>query len=490
MPLVLIRLVAVLCAMALAANHTSASEGKTEMRPDATPNFINAADFGFLPAATGPVNARALQKAVDKGGTVVVSQPGVYDIADTVYLGSHTSLVFGNGAFLRKVSEPRGFCHVLLNKGAVSRTWDEDITVSGLHIVCNGIDTRNGPVVGLHGQLAFSFVKDLRIERFRCLDLGKAQFAVHICTFENIVIEDVHIRGDKDGIHLGRGKGFTIRDGVFQTYDDAVALNGHDYSACNPQLGWIENGIVENCRDLSGGEKTVGFFCRLLSGAWIDWRPGMEVQQSDTVVSNGRVYRVHARPDGTIYTSKTRPTHEEGLEELDGIPWVMAQDEAVYTAGVRNVTFRDIFLEKPRTSFCVCFDNNKYSRSYYPEANVPQQEHITFENVQVLHSGGNDFLAVSTPLDVVNLANCTLARNRIRFSSNSPIDDYGPTQVNLVGCIFNHDKPMDLLVNGIDGKRIAFQTVGSVAMHRDFRAMTVVSGGDLTVRSDLPGLSD
>ncbi|MFG0247594.1 MAG: hypothetical protein ACF8OB_01800, partial [Phycisphaeraceae bacterium JB051] len=51
---------------------------------------VNAADFGFLPTASGMENARALQKAVDQQGTIIVSRPGVYDLADTVFLPSHT----------------------------------------------------------------------------------------------------------------------------------------------------------------------------------------------------------------------------------------------------------------------------------------------------------------------------------------------------------------------------------------------------------------
>jgi len=181
--------------------------------------------------------------------------------------------------------------------------------------------------------------------------MGKAQYAIHICTFEDIIVNDVIIKGDKDGVHLGRGKRFTISNGVFQTFDDAVALNGQDYDVGNPEMGWIEDGVVENCHDLADGKRPIGHFCRIVAGGWIDWRPGMTVQKSDTVVSNGRLYRVHANPDGAVYTSVTQPTHESGSVVLDGITWGAGQAEATYTAGVRNVVFRDIFLEKPRIGF-------------------------------------------------------------------------------------------------------------------------------------------
>jgi hypothetical protein len=173
------------------------------------------------------------------------------------------------------------------------------------------------------------------------------QFGIHVCSFEDLIIDDVIIKGEKDGVHLGRGKRFTIRNGVFQTFDDAIALNAHDYATSNPELGWIENGVIENCYDLNA-ENTVGYFCRILAGAWTDWKEGMEVQQSDAVVSNGKLYRVQAKPDGTKYISKTKPTHEKGSMVLDSINWGVVQHDVTYTAGVRNVIFRNIFLEKPQ----------------------------------------------------------------------------------------------------------------------------------------------
>jgi hypothetical protein len=339
------------------------------------PDFTNASSFGFSPTATGIENTKALQKAVDQTGTIIVSQPGTYKMAGTVYLGSNTSLKFGNNVFLQKVDEQGVFSSVIMNKGSVTKIYDQNICVEGLQIIVNGMDVRQfKEAVGLHGQLAFFYVKDLRIDRFRCLDLGKAQYGIQVCTFEDIIINDVVVKGWKDGVHLGRGSRFLISNGVFETGDDAVALNAHDYSTGNPELGWIENGIVENCHDLPGvKEKNIGFFCRIIAGAWIDWKQGMEVQQSDAVVANGKIYRVQNNPDGKVYTSLTMPSHEKGGVVLDGINWVCVQNDVTYTCGVRNVIFRNIFIEKPRVAFSVHFDNDKFSRSYYPGAEVPKQ---------------------------------------------------------------------------------------------------------------------
>ena len=448
--------------------------------------FTDAANFGFSTDAGGIENARALQRAVDGCGTIVVSRPGTYKIADTVYLAGHTSLIFGNNVFLKKVDEQGAFTHVLLNRGALTKTYDHNIVVEGLSVIVNGIDCRNFKVYGLHGQLAFFYVKDLRIQRFRCLDLGKVQYGIHVCTFEDIIIDDVIIKGDKDGVHLGRGKRFVIRNGTFQTFDDAVALNAHDYDVGNPELGWIENGIVEKCFDLAA-EKSVGFFCRILAGAWIDWRPGMDVQKSDSVVSHGRIYRVQAKPDGTVYRSITQPTHTSGSQVLDGITWGVVQNDATYTAGVRNVVFRDICLEKSRIGFSIHFDADRYSRSYYPGAIVPQQEQLVFDNIRVLHDQPCELLSIGTPVDVVTISHSSFRNSRIDFPDTRAMSDYLKTHINILGCVFNHKGAMDLVTNHVT-KEIVLKTASNIERHDDFRANVVPGPGRIVVESDLTGL--
>ena len=85
----------------------------------------------------------------------------------------------------------------------------------------NGIDLRHNEIFGLRGHLAFFYVRDLKIEGFRCYDLDTMQFCIHVCTFEDIIIRDIIIKGDKDGVHLGNGKRFLISNCVFNTFDEA-----------------------------------------------------------------------------------------------------------------------------------------------------------------------------------------------------------------------------------------------------------------------------
>ncbi|WNR45949.1 hypothetical protein [Paenibacillus roseipurpureus] len=441
--------------------------------------FIDAATYGFSPEATGLKNAEALQQALDEGGTITVSRPGTYKLARTVYIGSYTTLVFGNQVFVHKTDEEGPFSHVILNKGALTKIYDEHITIENLHIHVNGMDVRTfSDVFGLHGQLAFFYVKDLRIERFRCMDLGKMQYGIQICTFEDLHIRDVIIKGDKDGVHLGRGKRFHIINGIFETYDDAVALNAHDYDVGNPELGWIEDGVVENCHDLARSftnNDGVGYFCRILAGAWRDWEPEMKVQKSDTVVSKGRLYRVKACPDAAVYVSYTQPVHKQGIVELDGIQWAMIQEDVTYTAGVRNVTFRDIYLRKARIGFSIHFDNDRFSRSYYPGSPVPGQEQLVFENIRVLHDHKVPFLSANTPIDRITLLHCSFRNSPITIHGNGAMEDYRPTFISVIGCIFNHEGTLEWIENSVANKRIKVKAYASVKMN-DAATLQIVPG--------------
>ncbi len=447
----------------------------------------DAAEHGFSPEANGLDNLRSLQRAVDGGGTVVVSRPGVYRLAGTVLIGSHTTLVFANGVTVMKSLEQGEFSHVLLNQGALDGTWNEGIVVEGLTLAVNGIDVRKFLVFGLHGQVAFLRVRDLRIQRFRCLDLGKAQYGIHVCTFEDLVVDDVIIHGDKDGVHLGRGRRFRISNAVFRTHDDAIALNAHDYDVGNPELGWIEDGVVENCVDLDA-ERTTGFFCRILAGAWTDWFAGMVVRKSDTVVSQGRLYRVRAEPDRATYRSATAPVHERGSAVVDGITWTMVQEDVTRTAGVRDVVFRDIRLHKARTAFSIHFDNDHYSRSYYPGAPLPVQQRLAFDNVRVLHDRPCHFLSSNTPVDALLVANSWLGNSQIVFNGIDAIADYGRTAITLVGCAFTGEAEHELVVNTVPNKTVVLHTAGSLVLHPGYAARVSPGPGTITIDSDLPGL--
>ena len=254
--------------------------------------MINANEYGFLPESTPAKNAEALQKAVDKGGEIYVTLPGVYAISEQIEIGDNTRLVFSEGVILRREASVSGIngC-AFINKGAVKGEYNRNIEIIGLHLECNGIESNdfgvNSRIAGLRAQVAMIYVENLTIKSFQCHGLLEKDYAVQVSAFKNVYLDDLFITGNKDGVHLGWGDGFVIRNGRFRTYDDPIALNAFDYATSNTHVGWIENGIIENCIDMDD-ESTTGFFCRILGGAWIKWQKGMQVQHSDTVAVNGK----------------------------------------------------------------------------------------------------------------------------------------------------------------------------------------------------------
>ena len=167
----------------------------------------------------------------------------------------------------------------------------------------------------------------------------------------------------------------------------------------------------------------------------------------------------------------------------------MMQDDVQYTAGVRNVVYRDIFLEKPRSSFSIHFDNSSWSRSYYPGATIPQQEQLLFDNVKVLHDGELPFVKVNTPVDVFTITNCSLRNSGILFHGKKGyVPDYGKTFVNFYGNTLNKKGEMTLIENRVEGKEIILKMDNNIEISEDFKAIIKNEGGIISINSDLTGL--
>lgn len=375
-----------------------------------------ASDYGFSPSNDGALNHSILQKLLDDGGEIVIDKPGTYEIKGTLDICSDTTLSFVSGTYVKRIPDEKGNEPFIINKGAYTRTYDSNIQIKGLKLICNGVNVDGNVITGINGEISFFYTKHTLISDFQCFDVPNSTFCIQICTFEDSVIENVHIEGLKDAVHYGPGKRFILRNGVFRTFDDPIALNSQDYTRANPQLGWIEDGLIEYCYDLNQDE-TTGYFCRLLAGAWCDWSEGMIIRNSDTVVSNGRLYRANTGYDGKEHISLTKPEFEKGTEILDDIKWVMVQDDnCIYNSGCRNITFKDIHLEKNRPSaFCFHFDNDIHSHSHYPYAKSPVQTNITFENIYIT-SNVKFFIYATTPCGLIKIKNANFKNTAMRFS--------------------------------------------------------------------------
>lgn len=398
--------------------------------------------YGFAPDNSPYENSIALQKALNENKQVMITTPGIYDISEQIIIGSNTEIVFGKDVVLRRnKSKSAKNGYVFVNRGTFSGEYDHNIKISGLHLLCNNTEStgfgKDSAIIGVRAHLVFLWVKDLHIDNFVCENLIEKDYAVQISGFENISITNSYIFGLKDGIHLGNGTNFIIKNCKFRTYDDPIALNAYDYSVSNPHVGNIDNGVIENCYDLAD-DHTVGFFCRILGGAWVDWYKGMKVQHSDTVVYNSRVYRVVMNPrDGKIYESVTPPCHSHGLKDYDGINWVMCTEGNVYNCGCHNIHFKDIHLQKKRNMAAIGieYNNDTYARSYYPRAEAIPQSDITLENIHIYEDNVPILLRSTSPASNIRIINSKIPSTLLYLKNiNADGLKYPKTDVYIKNC--------------------------------------------------------
>lgn len=391
---------------------------------------VNAADYGFSSGKTGLENTAALSRAIAAGENITVDKQGIYDMAGTVRLPSDTHIKFSCGVILRRVPlEDKSLeGNLFVNEGAFRGEYNENISLGGVHIVVNGVESAGASpesknvIAGLRGHIAFIYIRNLLIEDAVITDLMEKDYAIQISDFENAEVRRVHIEGLKDGVHFGPGRNFAVRDSKFRTYDDAIALNCADYSVSNPNFGSISDGIIENCIELPG-YKTYAFFIRILVGTARKWQSGMTVYHSDAIKTRNGMYRVVMKPDNTPYTSLTEPDFEGGYKELDGIMWVKTHmgyraEDIPLTAGCKNIVCRNIMLENERCRAVYIYASfDEYLRSYYSGSEIPEVSDITFDNIKILKPIEH-FLGIKTEVKNLKIINSNTDESDIAFEKN------------------------------------------------------------------------
>ena len=401
----------------IGGNNTSYNDVLTEFKA-VKATLKDAYFYGVRPTNSGDENKANLQKLLDIGGEIVLNVPGVYEMTGRLEIGSDTTLKFGTGVYIKR---NEGGDAILLNKGAVTGKQDKNIVIDGLRLICNG---KNGSpynsIQGMRGQISLLNIRDSVIRNFICEDIPANTYCLHLCDFENMLIENSVFEGQKDAIHVNTGHGLTIRKCTFKTYDDCIALNAHDYVTGTRKLGWIEDVLVENCIEVNG--TVTGFFARLLGGAWSDWASGNEYRYGDIVVANNALYRMVSGGEDALYVSTIRPSHAfaDGNHNgdkayADGITWRYVQDDVIYKCGCREITFRNINFRcdrSERAAVSIHFDNGSFSRSVYPGADLPVQSNITFDNVAT-ENATKILVQALTPFDLVRIVNSKLAADTV-----------------------------------------------------------------------------
>lgn len=302
---------------------------------------VDASVYGFSPSNSPDANRIALQAALDGGQKqVAVSSPGTYSIKGTVWIDDNTELVFADGVLLSLTSDT---WNVFCNRGAPTRTWNTNIKISGLKIKTNGSSaspTWDSPLYGLNGVVNFYCIQNSEFD-IEILDLARNNFGMQLVRFKDCIINNLRLEGKKDGLHLGPGNGLLIKKLHTRTYDDALALNAFDWAISNPEVGDIENVVVEEflCSwDPSSGNTSRAV--NVLMGAVGPWRQAMPVVNGDAVIWNGRTYRSILSDVTATVSSVTPPsiTSYSGFQETpEGIIWKMISSAEIKTAAIRGI---------------------------------------------------------------------------------------------------------------------------------------------------------
>jgi len=302
----------------------------------------NAGSYGFSPQASADTNVAALQAALNGGGIVIIDKPAVYDLNNTVFLDSNTKLICAPGVIFRKTAP---YCNVLINRGALTKQYNENITIDGLEISVNGQEAMPTLVYGLRAQLGFFYVKNLTIRNFTCIDGKERQYLVYIVTWSNMLIENVRLAGDKDGIKLNNGHDAIIRNLDLTTYDDGMSLCGTDYASTLLEVGDVYNVCYSNVTDHQY-KNIFGRSCLIYTGSWADYRNGNEYGSGDFCLNEGKLYQ-SVNNGGFLAVSSVPPVHKSGIVTgADKISWRFIQPCDFYQTNVYNVTFDNCIFEK------------------------------------------------------------------------------------------------------------------------------------------------
>lgn len=344
---------------------------------------LDAAAFGVSPDAEPADNAVALQKALEGGRrTLKIKAPGMYRLDRTILLDDETTLECEEGVVFSKAAK---YANVFANRGAFLPLRNHDIALRGVTVAVNGFEgvpKLDSPAHGLRGQLGFCGIDRLEISNVRLEDFNSYQFAIQVVDFDGLTIDGFVLRGKKDGIHLNCGRNFVIRNGRLRTHDDGIAINAGEWPGdCTPRIGSITDGLIENVEDEPGGACN---FARVITGAWMEWRPGMRLQFRDLFTVGSDVYTVYP---GEVSTNEVasfvRPVHRQGVwRSPEGLNFYHQQADGCRRADVRRVVFRNVKMNCARPVSC-SWEISGWARLLHPD--LPRKDYpvidIRLENV-------------------------------------------------------------------------------------------------------------
>lgn len=175
-------------------------------------------------------NTDIIQDALNQGGHIIISEPGVY-ITRPLKIGSNTHLDVKEGAELKLKDNSAWF--LIENKDRLT-TGNENITLSGKFNQNNtGGNGYKGSIAdGLYNGhcILLGKVKNLNIKNAFQTSASKYGFLIYDC--ENVSVDNLGFDNDSDGIHFQPPvKNVRINNVWGTTGDDLVSFTLGDYTS-------------------------------------------------------------------------------------------------------------------------------------------------------------------------------------------------------------------------------------------------------------------
>jgi hypothetical protein len=389
---------------------------------------VDVVNYGVTPSATAAVNRAGFQAACDAveaagGGEIQFNVAGFYLLNATVFIPGNCIIRMAPGAVLKKSI---AYGEVLLNKGALTRTFNENIHLIGLtlDVSAGGVPRQN--IYGLMGEIGLYYVKKWSIDRVRCDTVHASQFFIHTCRAEDGEILYPRIKGEKDCLHFSGGtKRVLVLHDNLQGYDDRRALNAGDYVECTPEMGDIEDIQFIGGYD-APHTSAYGYATRIVNAAWGNYANGITtVRRGTTVVNGSFIYRCTNAVGAGPFTSANAPVHTTLKQEVtgaDGIKWMCYQPAGITSANVRRVTWGKMYFANPGSGAIVYANwiNDTYDQSVTPgnEA-LSETVGLTFDDCTYASGISGTGLVSNGNVKSVRWVNCTGLDNLTTIFGNS-----------------------------------------------------------------------
>ncbi|KKL60529.1 hypothetical protein LCGC14_2204410 [marine sediment metagenome] len=441
----------------------------------------DASVYGFDPAASASVNTAAMQAALDVGGIITVITPGTYEVNDTLQIGSNTALILSPGVIFKKTGD---YCNVIINKGALTKTYNENILIDGLEIEVNSVDTDNNwPVETIRGQVAFYYVRYLTFLNFKCLDLDTFQFCFTIVKWEYVEFKNIHVEGSKDCFDVGVGHDGLWEDLYISTADDGFKLYGTDYAEILTETGDIYNVTIRNYTDVQFGASTTGFTLRLLYGSWADWLNGNSYKKSDMCINAGNLYHCYASDGGFPVNGTVAPVHGSGdVKGADGITWHYLQACDFYKSDIYNVTLDNLRVTATRSATVTgWFIDDTFMRAVYPGTETLSKAY----NLKIVNSileTNYAFQSFSNIKDIT-FGNCTFNNVPIAVHCRPDWDYNDNLYVTFTGCIFKNapNGNMTLIYSYMEGQLVDVSMAGCRYEDANYRLLVKNANSEIRI---------